>query len=268
MQSGEVEDHEPPTAVADVASAVPAQPRHFSARTAYFYARDWAGFVAWCRSAGAVPLPAEAATVAAFLAAASAQLSPGALGRCLAAIAAEHQLRGFAPPTKDPAVKTVLKAARREAAPRRDPPPSPAKLARMVAGCPGDLAGLRDRTLLLLMQATALGRAALVSLDADAVRLTSAGCELRFGEEGDWRTVQLTRGPDLARCPVHALQEWLRVSQTSFGPVFRKIDRWGNIEHHRLGTDAVRRILARRTPPRLRRAPGSSNATRAAANPE
>ena len=100
------------------------------------------------------------------------------------------------------------------------------------------------------------------------VRLTSAGCELRLGEEGGWRTVQLTRGPDLVRCPVHALQESLRVSQTSFGPVFRKIDRWGNIEHHRLGTDAVRRILARRAPPRLRRAQGSSNTTKAAGDPE
>jgi len=29
--------------------------------------------------------------------------------------------------------------------------------------------------------------------------------------------------------------------------VFRKIDRWGNIEHRRLGTDALRRILMRRT---------------------
>ena len=31
-----------------------------------------------------------------------------------------------------------------------------------------------------------------------------------------------------------------------FGPVIRKIDRWGNLEHRRLGTDALRRILARR----------------------
>jgi hypothetical protein len=28
--------------------------------------------------------------------------------------------------------------------------------------------------------------------------------------------------------------------------VFRKINRWGTLEHHRLGTDAIRRILARR----------------------
>ena len=52
------------------------------------------------------------------------------------------------------------------------------------------------------------------------------------------------------RCPLEALQAWLQASDTQFGPVFRKVDRWGNVEHQPLGPDAVRRILARR---RLRR---------------
>ena len=42
-------------------------------------------------------------------------------------------------------------------------------------------------------------------------------------------------------------------SDCRFGPVFRKVDRWGNVEHRPLGTDAVRRIVARRTPRRSRR---------------
>jgi hypothetical protein len=58
-------------------------------------------------------------------------------------------------------------------------------------------------------------------------------------------------------CPVSALEDWLRASDTRFGPVFRKIDRWGNVEHRRLGADAIRRILARRTPRRQRRMAGA-----------
>jgi hypothetical protein len=53
---------------------------------------------------------------------------------------------------------------------------------------------------------------------------------------------------------VQALRDWLEGSNTRFGPVFRKIDRWGLVEHHRLGTDAIRRILDRRAPRRSRRA--------------
>ena len=183
-------------------------------------------------------------------------LSPGALARRLAAVTDQHQRQGLPFPHKDPAVKSVLKTVRRQAAPRRDPPPSPALLARMVAGCPGDLAGLRDRALLLLMKTTGLGRAALVGLDAENVCKTGPGCDLRVDQEGVWEAFRLTRNADLGRCLVHALDEWLRVSDTSFGPVFRKIDRWGNVEHHRLGADAVRRILARRTPTRPRRKSG------------
>jgi hypothetical protein len=52
---------------------------------------------------------------------------------------------------------------------------------------------------------------------------------------------------------VQALRRWLESSDTRFGPVFRKIDRWGTLEQHRLCTDALRRILARRAPRRVRR---------------
>jgi integrase len=233
--------------------AVQTDQRQLSARSLHFYARDWAEFGAWCRGAGAVPLPASAATLAAYLTDASQRLSPGAVARRLAAIADQHRQAGLVAPTKDPDVKTVLRAMRRAASPRRDPPPSPALLARMIEGCPGDLAGLRDRALLLMMMATRLGRAALVSLDAENIRTNATGCALRVDDAGAWRAIQLARSPERGKCPVQALDEWLLVSETSFGPVFRKIDRWDNIEHHRLGADAVRRILARRAPGRPKR---------------
>jgi len=120
----------------------------------------------------------------------------------------------------------------------------------MIAGCPGDLAGLRDRAFLLLMEATGLGCIALVELDVKTMRKTDAGCDLRVDRDGAWEAFRLTRNADLGRCPVHALDEWLRVSETSFGPVFRKIDRWGNIEHHRLGADAAAFLPAERPPDR------------------
>ena len=52
---------------------------------------------------------------------------------------------------------------------------------------------------------------------------------------------------------VNALKDWLDASDSRFGPVFRKVDRLGNVEHRRLGTDAIRRIVVRRARVRLRR---------------
>jgi hypothetical protein len=118
----------------------------------------------------------------------------------------------------------------------------------MAGTCQGGLAGARDRALLLLA-ASGLGRAALVGLDFEHVRITDAGAELVITDPagGGGRRVAIKRAANRDACPVQALKDWLATSETSFGPVFRKIDRWGNIEHRRLGTDALRRILARRT---------------------
>ena len=53
----------------------------------------------------------------------------------------------------------------------------PAQLACMAAAQPGDLAGLRDRTLLLLA-AAGLGSAALIGLDAERICFTANAVEL------------------------------------------------------------------------------------------
>jgi hypothetical protein len=243
----------PPADVAPNAASQAAAPE-----TARLYALDWKTFAAWCQTAGLAALPAAPATVAAFLAAAGAgQCGAGALGRRAAAIAQRHRQAGFSPPpTADHAVRDILRTARRTATPRRPPPPRPAQLVRMAAACPGDFSGIRDRALLLLT-AAGLGRAALVGLDAEHVRFTATAVILAMPQAGSgrdlWRDVEIPRGAALATCPVQALRDWLDASETRFGPVFRKIDRWGTIEQRRLGTDAIRRILARRTPRRRHR---------------
>jgi len=223
-----------------------------SAETTRLYASGWAAFVTWCRTARANPLPAKPQTVAAYLAALG-HLSPGAAARRLAAISDQHRRAGFPIPTRAPGMRTALRQARRTAPPRRKPPPAPAPLLRMAASCPRDLAGLRDRALLLLLAEASLNRPTLTGLQAEHVRFTASGVELR-AEDADGAprlVVTISRKPDQATCFVRALEDWLRTSETAFGPVFRKIDRWGTLEHHRLGPDAVRRILIRRAPRRL-----------------
>jgi site-specific recombinase XerC len=217
--------------------------------TVRLYQADWGTFATWCAGVGLAALPATPSTVAAFLAVRGEALGAGALGRRAAAIAARHRQQGFASPAADPAVRAILREARRTATPRRKPPPRPAQLRRMAAACPGDLAGLRDRALLVLAS-VGLGRAALVGLDVEHLRFTATSVELALrqrGPEGDSeRRLVVACAAALRTCPVQALRDWLRSSDTRFGPLFRKVDRWGNIEHRRLGTDAVRRILTRR----------------------
>lgn len=246
------------------------------AETQRAYRRDWQAFAAWCDAAGQPALPASPASVVGFLTAVPT-LSAGTLARRAAAIAARHRADGLDPPTGDPTVTTLLHTTRREAVPRQRPRRRPAQLGQMAALCPGDLAGLRDRALLLLAAAPLslperdpasrtdpkpprrprLSRIQLVTLTVEQLRVTPHGLDLRLAEDApDGAAAYVVTTPLGAvpgRCPVRALQAWLQASDTRFGPVFRKVDRWGNVEHRALGTDAVRRILARRSLRRVRR---------------
>ncbi len=243
--------------------------------TLKLYAGDWARFVAWCHEHHRPSLPASSETLAAYLVECAPGFSRGALGRRRSAISTTHRHAGLPTPLLN---ATALKALRTTAKPKiakSSSGPTPASLARMAAKCPRDLRGLRDRALLLLAAAThrtsrpskrvtgpvhpggvaaeptGVARLFVLALDAEHVRFTPAGVELQLRTRTDEavpsRTVTLTRAAATAICPVRALEEWLRGSETVFGPVFRKVDRWGNVEHGRLGPDAWHRILARRT---------------------
>lgn len=229
-----------PTAQTAVRTLAPA--------TSRAYAADWHHFCEWCRSAGHASLPAAAATLTVYLAALAPTLSRSALDRRVAAIAHAHRARFLPPPDSDPAARRALRAVKRQAAPgpQRPPPPSGPRFARMAGACPGNLAGLRDRALLLLAAATGLGRAALVAIDAEHLRFTAEGGDLVIRRTPDAAPAMITIARAQASCRVRALQDWMRASDCGFGPVFRKVDRWGNVEHRRLGADAIRRILQRR----------------------
>ena len=109
----------------------------------------------------------------------------------------------------------------------------------MAGRCPRDLRGMRDRAVLLLL-AAGLSRRVVVGLHAE--RLRSAEDGVRVAGTAIW----VPPGARHDLCPVRALEEWLRASATRYGPVFRKVTRWGTVEPQALGVDAVRVILVRR----------------------
>ena len=237
---------------ADAADTSAATPGRTASRTALAYAHDWTGFQAWCRKAGCAPLPASPEAVAAYLAALVAERprSRGTLDRQLAAIGRAHRAADHAWSTQHPAIRTVLRAAPRGTRAKRL---TPAALRRLAMACGSDLAGQRDRALLLLHLAAGLRRGEVVGLDREHVSFIPAGLHLllvpRKEEEGE-QPPPIERvvppGADAATCPVRALRAWLDASACRHGPVFRKVDRWGHVEHERLRVDEVRRILAQR----------------------
>jgi integrase len=218
------------------------------------YRADWAHFEVWCAGAGFPALPAAPEAVAAYLADHARLLGRAALRRRLAAIGGRHRMAGHAPPTGQAAVRATLRGLLRQTAaapPRRAAALGTAELRRLVAACPGDLAGLRDRALLLLGYAAALRRAELVAVEREHLVLEGGGLRLliprsKGDPEGEGAWVGLPRGTRRETCPVRALEAWLEASGCRSGPVFRRIDCWGHVARARLHPDAVRQILRRR----------------------
>jgi integrase len=236
--------------------------------TALAYRSRWRSFEAWCRDAGRVPLPATAQTVAAYLThlAVDRGLKATTADAHLTAIRAVHRGSGAAPPDGLAARKVVVAAQRREAArdgrygPRKAVPVMAADLPAVVAACDADTpAGLRDRAVILLGFALLARRAELAALSvSDIEHVPGEGLAVTIRAS---KTDQSARGvvrrihyaSAEAVCPVRAVLTWLEYLAAhgrATGPLFTRIDRWGN-----LGAGAGGRYRASLAPRGRPRAP-------------
>jgi len=120
----------------------------------------------------------------------------------------------------------------------------------MVLALPEGPLGLRDRALLLVGFAAALRRSKLVGLDVEDLGFEQAGMVLtlrrsKTDQEGQGQTVAIPYGRHDSTCPVLAVKVWLDASGITAGPVFRAVDRHGNIAAARLSDRAVANIVKR-----------------------
>jgi site-specific recombinase XerD len=232
----------------DLISAVDLARAEKAASTRKAYGTDFRLFKTWCDARGVSSLPAAAETVAAYVAAESSRSRPSTLGRRLAAIRYAHKLAGLPLPTDAEGVKATMRGIRRTlgSARVRKSPAVAAKMLGMVATAPINLAGLRDRALLLLGFAGAFRRSELVALDVADIEETDAGLRVtirhsKTDQEGQGVTIAIARG-DIA-CPVKALREWLGAAGIEAGSLFRPINKVGRVAQARLTDRSVANIV-------------------------
>ena len=208
-----------------------------SQETSRVYAGAWQAFDAWRRGQDeGLDLPVQPKLVVAYIESLPPSLGSNGLKLRMAAIA-HHEGQSQASPTAHASVRAALR--RRQTA-------WAVVLARLDS-CGEDLAGLRNRALLLLVQVGGLAPTDVARLDRE---------DLRFGNEelvlavrpSEAPVEQLGQAVRLPRrrgdplCPAQALERWLQRSGISYGPVFRAVTVHGTLER-RLGVVAVRRIL-------------------------
>src|SRR5215207_9459168 len=124
------------------------------------YRSDWAHFLAWCETHGASPLPADVATVAAYLAECADSFKLSTIERRLVSISKAHQLASAPNPAKTEQIHLVMSGIRRALgrAQTQKAPATLEPLRAMLDTLGAGPAGLRDRALLLIGFAGAFRR--------------------------------------------------------------------------------------------------------------
>jgi integrase len=214
------------------------------------YQTDWRAFCAWCEAHSFCPLPASPETVAAYIAECASRLKVGSLQRRLNAITEAHKTVGTEPPTHAGIVRNTMKGIRRTfgTAPAQKAAALTDDIRAMVDRTDAGLIGARDRALVLLGFAGAFRRSELVGLNFEDCTFGKDGLTItlrrsKTDQEGAGRKIGIPYGSNPDTCPIRTIQEWLEQSGVSSGPLFRSINRHGQVQTGRLSGIDVARVV-------------------------
>ena len=147
-------------------------------------------------------------------------------------------------------MKVVLRGIRRTIGTARagKAPATADVLMQMVALCPDNMIGRRDRALLALGFAGAFRRCELCALQVDDLVEVPDGLRVlirrsKTDQTGEGQEVAIPRGYKLR--PVEAVQTWLAAAEISAGPVFRAVALGGKVSDRPLADESAARVVKR-----------------------
>jgi site-specific recombinase XerD len=201
------------------------------------YRNDWTQFSMWCEKNGLQELPADPETIVYYITFLGKTLKASSIKRKMTAISQRHETTGHPSPTKTALVKGVWEGIQRQIGIKEEGKDALwlDDLRQVIQATPQNtLIGIRNRALLVLGWAGALRRSELVYLNSEDVSKTRDGLILQLNksktdQKGEGQDVALPYGSNPLTCPVRSLEDWLAASGISEGPLFRRVDRHGNI---------------------------------------
>lgn len=218
------------------------------------YKSDFRIFESWCADHGLASLPSAPQTIALYIASCVvASLAPATIARRLASISKAHQAAGFEDSpasTKHFVVGEVLKGARRTlgVAQKCKDPLLLNDICRLLAACPKNLLGLRDRALILTGFAGAFRRSELCAMAVSDLCFSDSGLVInvprsKSDQEQAGDKVAIPLGEHEETCPIKALRKWLSAAKVIEGAVFRGVDRHGHVSSTGLHCDSIAAIF-------------------------
>jgi integrase len=226
------------------------------------YSADWDSFCGWCMDRGFAALPATPDTVARYLRwlidrpvvvvnetvvrpNGSVAVRPrlrkpvkgATLRRHLVSIGVAHRAADYEDPTKSLFVKAVARGIRVERGSASSPKEAFGRDALRAAleALPHErLIDKRDRAIILFGWSGAFRRSEIAAVDVEHIGREQQGVDVllprsKTNQEGLHERVLIGYARDARFCAIAALDDWLRAAGITSGPVFRRVDRHGNV---------------------------------------
>lgn len=207
-------------------------------------------------------LPATPNTIAQYLVNYADSLAMNTLKQRLSAIAQWHQEQGFPDPTKAPMVRKVLKGIR-ELHPMKETQARPVQIEQLqqivdyldlkiqeatdLQDTTLRFQYLRNKSFVLMGFWRGFRSDELRRLKIEDIKVSPGEGMTLFLPRTKTDKQQLGstyRVPSLSKlCPVDAYLDWITAANLKNGPVFRRIDRWGNIGSSSLHANSVIPLL-------------------------
>jgi len=198
-------------------------------------------------------LPTDRDTIVRYLLARAKSLNSRTLDLHLTAIGQWHHYQGIVDPVKDPLVRKTMEGIRRT----HGQPKRKAKalrlehIAQMVSHLqhiPDSKKKYRDIALLLTGFFGAFRRSELVAIQVSDLMWEPEGLIIRLPRsKTDQQATGLSRALPFAGssacCPAKAIKQWMDTAEIATGPVFRPVNRWGQVQAKQLNPGAINDLL-------------------------
>ena len=226
-----------------------------ASNTVKAYKSDFKDFGLFCAQNGFKSLPSEPKIVSLYLTYLSTKdKKMSTLKRRLVSIGVIHKLKGYYLDTKHPSIlENIMGIKRRKGSIQKGKKPILINNLKLIIDVIDQqnneyIKKLRDRSIILIGFSGGFRRNEIVSLDYEDLDFVSEGLKIHIKSS---KTDQFGEGSKKALpyfdnsqyCPVVSLQKWIKISNISSGPLFRRFSKGSKLSENRLTDQTVALLI-------------------------
>ena len=219
------------------------------------YQSDFSDFRLFCAKNGFRSIPTEPKIVSLYLTHLSTnQAKMSTLKRRLVSIGVIHKLKGYYLDTKHPSIiENIMGIKRRKGSIQKGKKPllisNLKELINVIDEQDNEeIKKLRDRSIILIGFSGGFRRNEIVALDYEDLDFVSEGLKIdikrsKTDQFGEGTKKALPYFDNFQYCPVVSLQKWIKISNISSGPLFRRFLKGSKLSENRLTDQTVALLI-------------------------